>query len=79
MLKVIKNFLGKECTFLAFSKEKLFNHDTNVWEEVPCIKVHYKKDKVTMPLYKDFNRLEQKDYEYVYNVILNQSWKQKQE
>lgn len=54
-LEVIKRFLGRDCTFLAFSSEKLKNEDSGQLEQTPCIKVHYKKDRVTIPLYKEFH------------------------
>ena len=77
-LEVIKRFLGRDCTFLAFSSEKLKNEDSGQLEQTPCIKVHYKKDRVTIPLYKEFHEVNMQDLEELYNIIVNQEWRQKQ-
>lgn len=75
-LKQIKKMLGRGCTYLSFSKERLFDNDNQEWVRVNSIKVKYLGDTVIMPVYKEQSDLVLEDYKEIFHSIVNQKWKQ---
>ena len=76
MLKLIKKGLGRECSFLAFSKEKIFNHDTNKWEIYDCFRAVMGKDKVVIPIEKGISQLDNDDYGQLYAILKDKQYLQ---
>jgi hypothetical protein len=76
MLKLIKKGLGRECSFLAFSKEKLFNNSANKWEITNCFRAVINKDKVVIPIEKDLKSLVFSDYERLYAILKDKEYAQ---
>lgn len=76
MLKLIKKSLGEECSFLAFSKEKIFNHDSNTWEVFDCFRAVMDKKKVVIPIEKGITELNKDDYAQLYDILKNKKYLQ---
>ena len=76
MLKLIKKGLGRGCSFLAFSKEKFFNHDTNEWEIYDCFRAVMDKKKVVIPIEKGISQLDNDDYGQLYAILKDKQYLQ---
>ena len=74
MLKLIKKGLGRECSFLSFSKEKIFNHDTNEWTTYDCFSAVMGKDKVVIPIEKGISQLDNDDYGQLYAILKDKQY-----
>lgn len=82
MLKQVKKMLGRDCTYLSFSQEKLFDNEKEEWCSFNCAKVKFKGQTVVIPLYKSVNDMTQTDYFTLFTIIAEERWKittQKQE
>lgn len=77
MLKLIKKGLGRECSFLAFSKEKIFNHDTNKWTTYDCFRAVMGEDKVVIPIEKVISQLDNDDYGQLYTILKDKQYEQR--
>lgn len=76
MLKLIKKGLGRDCSFLSFSKEKIFNHDTNEWTTYDCFRAVMGKDKVVIPIEKGISQLDNDDYGQLYTILKDKQYLQ---
>ncbi len=74
MLKLIKKGLGRDCSFLSFSKEKIFNHDTNKWTTYDCFRAVMGKDKVVIPIEKGISQLDNDDYGQLYTILKDKQY-----
>lgn len=76
MLKLIKKGLGREMNILAFSKEKIFNHDTNEWTTYDCFRAVMGKDKVVIPIEKGISQLDNDDYGQLHTILKDKQYLQ---
>ena len=74
MLKLIKKGLGRDCSFLSFSKEKIFNHDTNKWTTYDCFRAVMGKDKAVIPIEKGISQLDNDDYGQLYTILKDKQY-----